>query len=487
MDCRDSPPDTHIDRVDTLADEIATLAAHLTTAEYRLLCKIREFDARDGWYHQGARSCAHWLNWRIGLGLVAAREKVRVARALAALPAISAAMAQGALSYSKVRALTRIATPQNEEELLENAHQGTASHVEKMVRLWRRACRAEELGREAMQQAEKYLRVYWDDTGMLVIEGRLPAEEGAVVERALDAARDELFGSSKRRKRGAVVESSGSIASAESSSKESSGINDSAQSSSKRPSGINDSAQSCETDEAVTAPRQRGSWSRQSAEALLQISQAALCARNEDTLARPAQVTVHVDAQVLADVHAEGRCELEDGATIAADTMRRLSCDADVLAVVHGPEGEPPASGRRTRKASGRLRCALWQRDQGCVFPGCACHRFLHAHHVRHWADGGPTHLGNLILLCRFHHRLVHEGGFSVEQTPDGLRFSDPRGEPVAEHQPLPLVYEDPLFVWRLKHRSIDATTTMPDWEGERPDYGEMLRPLFERERGLCA
>jgi hypothetical protein len=328
-----------------------------------------------------------------------------------------------------------------------------------------------------MQQAEKYLRVYWDEDGMLVIEGRLPAEEGAVVERALDATREELFGSSKRRERGAAVESSGTNASAESSAKESSGTNASAESSAKG---------SGET--AVTVPHQRGSWSRQTAEALVQISQAALCARNDEPLARPAQVVVHVDAQVLADVHADGRCELEGGATIAADTMRRLSCDADVLAVVHGPKGEPVASGRRTRKASGRLRHVLWQRDQGCVFPGCPCHRFLHAHHVRHWADGGPTDLGNMILLCRFHHRLVHEGGFSVEQTPHGVRFSDPRGEPVAEHQPLPLVYEDPIFVWKLQHpRSIDATTTMPDWEGERPDYGEMLQPLFERKHGLCA
>lgn len=97
-------------KLDALGDEI-TIAAHLTAAGYRLLCKIREFDKAEGWYHHGARSCAHWLNWRIGLGLVAAREKVRVARALGDLPEIAAAMERGALSYSKARALTRIATP----------------------------------------------------------------------------------------------------------------------------------------------------------------------------------------------------------------------------------------------------------------------------------------------------------------------------------------------------------------------------------------
>jgi hypothetical protein len=204
MDCRNDTPSEILERakthdpkwrrkVDSLGDEIATLAAQLTAAEYRLLLKIREFDDCDGWYHHGARSCAHWLNWRIGLGMVAAREKVRVARALGDLPLLSAAMERGALSYSKARALTRIATPDTEQDLLDNATVSTASHIEKMVRLYRYACRPDELRRSDEQQAEKYLTTYWDDDGMLVIQGRLPPEEGALVEQALESARRQLF------------------------------------------------------------------------------------------------------------------------------------------------------------------------------------------------------------------------------------------------------------------------------------------------------
>jgi hypothetical protein len=200
------------------------------------------------------------------------------------------------------------------------------------------------------------------------------------------------------------------------------------------------------------------------------------------------QVTVHVDAEVLADVHADGRCELEDGSTIAADTMRRLSCDADVVAVVHGKEGQPLGSGRRTRKVTSRLRRALWERDRGCGFPGCTCQRFLHAHHVRHWGDGGPTQMDNLLMLCPYHHRLVHECGFSIEQSPGGLRFLNPDGEAIVPGAWMPAVHEDPLLLWRRQHpHTIDANTTMPGWDGESADYEEMLRPLFERERGLCA
>src|SRR5687767_7122852 len=107
--------------VEELAEEIASLAAHLDAATGRLLCCIRGFDREGGWAEQGAASCAHWLSWRIGVDLPTAREKVRVARALGALPAIDEALGRGELSYAKVRALTRVATADNEQRLLELA------------------------------------------------------------------------------------------------------------------------------------------------------------------------------------------------------------------------------------------------------------------------------------------------------------------------------------------------------------------------------
>jgi len=404
-------------KVDSLGDKIATLAAQLTAAEYRLLCKIREFDDCDGWYHHGARSCAHWLNWRIGLGMVAAREKVRVARALEELPLLSAAMERGAVSYSKVRALTRIATPETEQDLLENAQVSTASHIEKMVRLYRHACRPDELRRSDEQQTEKLLKTYWDDDGMFVIEGRLPAEEGAIVEQALEAARRQLFDKDDSAESSEAERASTEAAVAEDDSAESSGA--------ERASTEAAVAESDSAESEVAAPQRTISWPRQRADALVQVAEAALAAEGSPHGAR-AQVTVHVDAAVLADVHAAGRSELEDGAAIAADTVRRLSCDADVLAIVHGEEGEPLGPGRRSRKVTSRLRRTLWQRDQGCVFPGCTCQQYLHAHHVQHWAEGGPTELDNLVMLCRYHHRLVHEGGFSVDTHTGEPRFFSP-------------------------------------------------------------
>src|SRR5574341_2030211 len=138
--------------LDRLGDEIAELSAHLEAATARLLALIREFDARRGW-NTGFRSCAHWLSWRVGIDPGAAREKVRVARALGTLPLLAEALARGDLSYAKVRALTRVATPQTEERLLDVGRAGTAAHVERIVRGWRLVDRRAEARASARQHA----------------------------------------------------------------------------------------------------------------------------------------------------------------------------------------------------------------------------------------------------------------------------------------------------------------------------------------------
>jgi hypothetical protein len=177
--------------VEALGERIAELSAQIQAATYQLLVMIREFDERGGW-GEGFRSCAHWLNWRAGFRLGAAREKVRVARALAELPLISAAMARGEVSFSKVRAMTRVATAANEAELLEFARAGTAAHVERLVRAWRRVDRNEEMAHEERRHASRALTAYVDEDGMVVVRGRLTPEAGAVLLRALDAAGEEL-------------------------------------------------------------------------------------------------------------------------------------------------------------------------------------------------------------------------------------------------------------------------------------------------------
>src|SRR5512144_2441059 len=178
--------------LDRLGDEIAELSAHPEAATARLLDLIREFDARGGW-NNGFRSCAAWLSWRVGLDLGAARERVRVARALGTLPALAESLARGELSYAKVRALTRVATPETEERLLGIGRAGTAAHVERIVRGWRQVDRQAEARETARRHEQRGLHVYHDEDGTVVLKGRLTPEAGALLLKALDAARETLY------------------------------------------------------------------------------------------------------------------------------------------------------------------------------------------------------------------------------------------------------------------------------------------------------
>jgi len=183
--------------LDRLGDEVAELSAHLEAATARLLDLIREFDARGGW-NNGFTSCAAWLSWRVGLDLGAARERVRVARALEHLPRLAHALACGELSYAKVRALTRVATPETEERLLAVGRAGTACHVERIVRGWRRVDRIAEASETARRHQSRALRVYQDEDGMVIVRGRLTPEVGAVLMKALAAAREKLYDQTPR-------------------------------------------------------------------------------------------------------------------------------------------------------------------------------------------------------------------------------------------------------------------------------------------------
>src|SRR5882762_1486276 len=184
--------------LERLGDEIAELSAHLDAATARLLELIRAFDARGGW-NTGFRSCAAWLSWRAGLDLGAARERVRVARALGTLPLLAEALARGELSYAKVRALTRVATPETEARLLAVGRAGTAAHVERIVRGWRCVDRRAEAREAKHRHASRALHVYQDEDGMVVLKGRLEPEMGALLQQALAAARESLYQRTRQR------------------------------------------------------------------------------------------------------------------------------------------------------------------------------------------------------------------------------------------------------------------------------------------------
>src|SRR5947207_5731262 len=376
--------------VERLGDEIAVLCAHLDAATARLLDLIREFDARGGW-NTGFLSCAAWLTWRVGLDRGAARERVRVARALGTLPRLARAAARGERSCSKVRALTRVAARDTEERLLAVGRAGTAEHVERIVRGWRRVDRLAEAQETARRHTSRALHVYQDEDGMVVIRGRLAPEVGAALIQALTAAREALY--HKAHAQHVPAGTSGADVSTE----------------------------------PPTMPQQQ-------ADALALIAETAL--RHGIDPGAPGErypVLVHVDAPVLADVEAPGQSVLEDGAHVSAETSQRLACDASRVMMRHDPDGRILEVGARTRTIPPALRRALHHRDRDCRFPGCGL-RFGQGHHIRHWAHGGPTTLSNLALLCRRHHRAVHEEGYQVERQPDGeLRFRHADGRPLPE------------------------------------------------------
>ena len=419
--------------LDRLGDEIAELSAHLEAATARLLDLIREFDIRGGW-NNGFRSCAAWLSWRVGFAPGSAREHVRVARALGALPLLSHALASGELSYAKVRELTRVATPETEKRLLAVGRAGTAEHVARIVRGWRRVDRKAETRNATWQHASRALHVYPDEDGTVRIRGRLAPEVGALLMRALVAARETMY---QRRR-----------------------------------------DQTPEPDPPT--------MEQQQADALALLAETALHHGIDPGMpGERYQVVVHVDAAVLADPEQPGQSVLEDGVRVPAGTSQRLACDASRVVMRHDADGRLLEVGARTRTIPPALRRALHHRDRGCRFPGCGV-RFGQGHHIRHWAQGGPTTLSNLALLCRRHHRAVHEDGYQVERFPDGeLQFRRPNGWLLPDVPPRPDLSADPAGVVRAQNEAagvlLHARTAMPGWLGEPLNVGyaiDVLHPF---------
>jgi hypothetical protein len=351
----------------------------------------------------------------------AAREKVRVARALEELPKVSAAMECGKLSYSKAREITRVAHVGNEDYLLQIAEHGTAAHVERLVRAYRRCQEAEELSREQRQQDSRSVMYRYDDDGSLILTCRLPAEVGALVLKAIDLAVEGV------------------------------------------PAGTSE---------------ERVRFSARRADALARVAESFVGHRAIEMPGTDRhQIVVHVAEETLR-LGVAGCCQIEHGPSVAAETACRMACDACVVEITENSDGEPLNVGRKTRTISAPLRRLLTARDKGCRFPGCANERYVDAHHIEHWANGGETKPSNLVSLCRFHHRAVHEGGYQIERLEDGaFRFLKPDGQ----------VLEDPAMC---------ATPTKGDWTqlpkgsgryeylGDRMDLGTAVDHLIQLGKG---
>lgn len=393
-----------------LGEQIAALATQVNCATHALLTRIRQFDQAEGWDEQGAKTCAHWLTWRIGLDPATAREKVRVARALGALSKIDAAFAAGKLSYAKVRALTRVTTPDTEENALLLATAATGAQLE---RICRRLRHASDTDQELATERRFRGRVLGD--GLVKLEIVVTSDEADLLLQSVERAREQMAGTATPRPTAAdgLMEVVGSYV-----------------------------AGRIGTDECAAPPT--------------------------------AEIVVHVERDpTTADPTLQAN--LEDGTPVSAETLRRVSCDSGVVAASLAEDGTVLDVGRRTRSIPTAIRRALWIRDQGCRFPGCTSTRFLHGHHVHHWLHGGRTSLDNLVFLCSFHHRMVHEGGFTIAMTDNAqVVVAAPGGHRVSAETPDAVdwsqsVWDDP---------GIPAMSP-PDWDGEPFDYDDAVNGLW--------
>lgn len=400
-----------------LEAEITELAGHLAAGECRWLLFVAEYDRREGWRGWGCRTAAFWLSWKCGLDPRTARQKLRVAHALTSFPRIRDEFAAGRLTYSKVRALTRIATPESEDDLVNIGLSGTAAHIEALARGYRRVerqeIRAEASSAPATDPATWRGVQFVDDDGSTVMIARLTEEETELVRRALDSAGDDVS------KADAMV---------------------------------------------------------MMAESYLANGDA--CRTGSDR----ALLVVNTDEQVLTGEDPDLWPRIEGGAAIIPETVRRLACDASFAWLLRGENGEPVSISARFAGIPRSLRRLVRARDQGrCRFPGCAETQYTDIHHLVHRARGGPNTAVNLVTLCWFHHRLVHEGGWSLTRTSDGTFVAvNPEGATLTADVPVldgsaELVQEQN----REQGITVDARTTVPQWHGDHFDLGYAVTGLW--------
>ena len=420
-----------------LGDEIATLAADIHAATCRLMDLIVAFDLASGWFHEGAKSCAHWLSWRCGFSERTARDHVRVAHRLQELPLVKAAFGRGELSYSKVRALTRLSAITEEAQLLEFARAASAAQLDKAVRTYR-ACEAVDA--DAVEaHARRFLDFAEEDDGTVRISGRLPADEAALVIAALEDLRETL-----------------------------------------------DARRKLEADYDDAAPwESRGA--RRADALLMIIEDRAAHERTRSTGGDRCQVVLHVEpAALIAAEPGDGaprpRAETADGLPVPRETVRRLCCDAGLVPVLES-DGKQLDVGRRTRTIPPAIRRALRARDHGCQFPGCNETRHIEAHHIDHWADGGETKLTNLSSFCRYHHRFLHEYGYTVRWRGGRLCVHGPNGKGL---RAVPRHRGECARVLQENRRAgvrPDALTTAPT-DGGRMDLGLAVDAVDRYVRG---
>ena len=418
-----------------LEAEICELAGQIAAASARWVLLIAEYDDRRGWAGWGCQSAAHWLSWKCGVGMHAAREKLRVGHALSSLPLIRAVFERGELSYSQVRAITRIAGAHNEGALVDIARAATANQLDRLVAATAKAERIWDDGFAAAQFADRSYHAGFDyDRATYTAKVVLCPDDGRVLTKALELAAKQLH--AERGNQGPETTREQLLADALV-----------VMASSFLATGR---AEGTGTDDYRTV------------------------VFSDDTAINPHPAPCDDGGHCgeAGEARREApRAHLEGGAMLSAETIRRIWCDTTVTRL-ELRAGVIVAISEPTRTISAALRRALGLRDSQCRFPGC-CAKRVDAHHLRYRRHQGPTTLENLLLLCRFHHRLVHEGGYTIGRSADGeLRFYDPRGRQL--HNRSALVANDGADALRRRHRDlgidINPDTITGNHAGDRLD-----------------
>jgi hypothetical protein len=459
--------------------EMAEIEVNIDAAMHRSLTLLRAYDKSGAWVGRNARSCAHWLSWRLGLRMGAARERVRVAHALEGLPMVDAGLRDGRLSYSKVRALTRVATPENEARLVEMAGDASASELERICRGVRRADPQPE------DPPRRYVHSRPTRDGMTRIEIQLYPHEAATVMQAIEAARTALLEQDRPSDASAETPPSEEVRSAEPPS------DGDVSSETREP---DDDEVDVDSPEAVARREEllrkiELAWNGQAsilggraavasspgaAEGLLHLAESFAGGGSARPVDERQQLVVHLTPSLLDGAV---RAELPDGTLLSTETLRKIACDTGLTGVMKDARGNVLDVGRRTRTVRPPLRRALMLRDEcRCRFPGCAHTKWLHAHHVESWLEGGETKLENLVLLCPFHHQLLHERAFAIRPAPaSGFEFIDREGRVIERAPaPAPLVGDPIAFLMegnRAAGAAVDPKKALPPWQWTRPNY----------------
>ena len=396
-----------------LEAEICRRAADMAAAQAGWFGLIAEFDRRSTWATWGCKSAAQWLSWQCGLSALTGREHLRVARRLEEFPATRELFAAGKVSYSKVRALTRVLTPANEATLLGYAQAGSASQLERIVRGYRQVRETNDDPGDVEDKRTVWWR--WDDDGMLSFGGRADTDEGAAFLTALGIAHDALYpvAAPSAGPNRVPAETPDTGAQPEPPVDE--------------PPASAADATPDEPAAPVPAGTPLAGGGTRWADAMGVLVDTMLAAGPTPVEGR-GDVLIQVDLGLLAagDNDPSGRyaARIAEGPGLDTHLIERILCDCNVQAVVTGADGNPLNLGRSRNQVNRHQRRALKLRDGGCCWPGCDQRRFVDGHHLVWWSRGGHTDLENLALFCRRHHRFIHHDDIRITRQGDGtLRF----------------------------------------------------------------